>query len=186
MPCCANVQQTMYDLLVDQEPAFNDILSIVNGGATTSAAVTAETAYNEAVAALKTWVPGSPSQDAIEVLDDLQTAVSALPIPTTDQFLVNTLLGVIIGIIGAVEGASTAPATPTPVASAEAISQEEVQADHERATMVTYTTRIQQLVPFYHLKKRALWLPERSPKAQARECWKMACTLSNRPDFIRE
>ena len=173
---CKNAQQTAYDVLVAVEPELKSILTIA-GVVNTPQAVTALAAYDQAVTDLKNWVPGTPSQDVIEVLTDVQLAVSALTpmIPATDALLINAVLAAVVTVIGLVTGNSPAPA---PAALVDGVTPEDMQSDHERTTMAVYTQRAQSLVPFYKIKTRATWLPERRPDAQAKACWNKACDLT--------
>ncbi len=176
---CQNATKTAYAVLSGIEPQIKAILTI-EGIANTPQATTALAAYDQALADLNAWTQGTPAQDVIQVLDDLEVAVQALPIPTAYQLLVSTILAGIVTVIGIVTGNSPAP----PVASIQGIDLAAVQQDHERATMARYSVRAQDLVPFYRIKTRATWLPEREPATQQKHCWNKACALSSTPQWV--
>lgn len=178
---CQNATKTAYAVLAGVEPELKSILTI-EGVANTPQATAALTAYDQALADLKNWTPGTPSQDLIQVLNDLQIAIPALPIPPQYQLLSSAILAAVVTVIGIVTGNS--PAQPVAVAAGEAApDMAEVQADHERATMAEFTVRAQSLVPFYKIRTRATFLPGRTPTEQQKACWNKACDLSNAPQF---
>jgi len=178
---CKNAQKTAYDLLLAEEPTIKNILTL-EGVAGTPQAVLALSAYDQALTDLADWVPGTASQDVLEALADVQTAIPALPIPVQYQLLGNTIVAAIITVIAVVTGNSpAASAEPLP----EGVDYEEAQQDNERATIAIYTPRAQALVPFYKLKTRATWLPERTPKAQYKACWNKAVQISAAPDAFK-
>ena len=182
---CQNAQSTAYAILSAEEPEIKSILTI-EGVANTPQATTALQAYDLALADLKNWTPGTVSQETIEVLTDLQTAITALTplVPPTYALLINAVLAAIITVLGIVSGNSPAPAVTASVVPA-GVTAAEVQADHERATMTTYAARAQSLVPFYKIKTRGTWLPERSPVAQNKACWNKAVEITGAPESFK-
>src|ERR1700761_3827466 len=145
---CQNATKTVASILEAEEPNLKEILAI-EGVSGTAAATTALNQFNQAITDLQNWTPGSPAQEAIEVLTDTEAAVTALGplIPPADSILINTVLAGIVLAIGLVEGNSPAPVVEAHAAVAsttEAVPQpsvEEVQKDHERATLATYAVK---------------------------------------------
>ena len=176
---CQNANKTAASVLAGIEPEIKSILSI-EGVANTKQATTALAAYDQAVTDLNAWQPGTIAQDLIQVLDDLQVAIQALPIPPAYQLLSSAILAGVVTVIGIVTGNSPAPALGS---LPEGVDAATVQADHERAVMATYAVRAQDLVPWYRIKTRATWLPERRPAVQQRECWNKGCDLTGTPQF---
>jgi hypothetical protein len=176
---CQNIEKTVLNLMVAEEPEVKAILSIA-GVVDTPAATAALNAYNEAITDLETWTPGTASQEAIELIEDAETAFDALPIPTTDKVLVDAVIAVFITAIGLISGNT---AVPTPTTLPEGVTAADVQVNHQQATMTTYFARAQARVPFYRIKTRATWLPERTVGAQAKACWNKACDLADAPGF---
>lgn len=175
---CQNAEKTVYEVLAAEEPTIKSILTL-EGVANTPAATNALAAYDLALTNLQSWVPGSPSQDAIEVLDDAQTALADLGplIPQPYGILLQAVLAGIVLAIGMVTGNSPAPATVPP----QGVSAKEVQQNHEHDTLVNYSAQAQALVPFYKIQTRATWLPERHPAAQYNACWNKAVEISGAP-----
>jgi hypothetical protein len=180
---CQNAEKTVYEVLAAEEPTIKSILTL-EGVADTPAATNALTAYDQALADLQSWVPGSPSQDAIEVLDDAQEAITALGplVPQPYGILLQTALAGIVLAIGMVTGNSPAP---TPASLPDGVTADQVQQDHERDTMATYSVSAQALVPFYKIQTRGTWLPERHPAEQYKACWNKAVELSGAPTSFK-
>ena len=180
---CTNAAETAYNLLLAEEPTIKAILTL-EGVAGTTQAIAALAAYNSALTLLQSWVPGTTSQNIIQVLSDLQVIITALPIPPLYQLITDAVLAGIITVMGLVTGNSPAPA-PVPAALPEGVTALMVQQDHERATMAEYSIKAQALVPFYKIQTRATWLPERHPDAQYRACVNKAVEVSGAPASFR-
>lgn len=159
---CKNAQATALDLLAAVEPTLIS-LGNATGIENSPAFQQALTAYNNTVAAIKNWTPGTASQEAIEVINDLETEVQALPIPEGDIVLLNIVLAgisTVIGVIGA-----NSPAPPAPSGTVATAAPEVTQALHAHAVIEATTSKVQKLVPGF---KRSIW---HSASNQYKKAW---------------
>ena len=108
---CKNVANTTYDIIDTVVlPEVTSILQIEGISATASPIM----GYiGNALEALKNWKQGTPSQDAIEALTDLQNSLQLLPVSATVKIMVNTTIATVISVIHLVTGNSPAPTTAT-------------------------------------------------------------------------
>jgi hypothetical protein len=134
---CKAAQATLADLMSAIEPTLVNLLTVL-GIADTPNGQAAITAYNAALAAVQTWVPGTDAQDVIQVINAFTDVFNTLPIPADAKSLADVISAGIVVVISVLTGNS--PAAPTPDA------QKKVQADAiEKVTI---------LVPGY---KESLW-----------------------------
>jgi hypothetical protein len=146
---CSNPRATLANLMAAIEPT---IIALGNqAGLTNNPLFQAVlTAYNAALTAIQNWTPGTPAQDAIQVINDLLTALNALPVPAGLLTLVNIIAAGVETLIAVLAGNSPAPPAP---AGADA-SSEETQALYQAQVVAEAEAKVQKLVPGF---KRSIW-----------------------------
>jgi hypothetical protein len=147
---CTNATKTAANLMLAIEPTLTSFLNLLGVG-NTPAGLAAIAAFDTAQKAVAAWVPGSTSQDVIQVLDAFETVFSALPVPAEAKTLADLIIAGVVTVIGVITGNSPAPVAAPADATA---SDEEVQAGHAIATAKATEARVQTLVPGF---KRLIW-----------------------------
>lgn len=175
---CTNAVKTAANLLTAIEPTIKNLLTETNL-INTPDAVAALKAYDAALAAVEAWTPGTPAQEVLEVLSDLQTGLGALPIPTTYTALLNIIFAGIETVIGVLTANSPAPVAPTPPATEALVPHEDTQAMHQAAVIADTTAKVQALVPNF---KRSIW---HSPESQYIKTWNQAVEDGNFPATLK-
>lgn len=74
------------------------------------------TAFTNAVAAVKAWVPGTSAQDVVQVLQDLSIAVSGFasvtPLTAVEAAALQLVLGTVVNIIELIDPSAVPPTVP--------------------------------------------------------------------------
>jgi hypothetical protein len=134
---CKNAQATAYALFSAAEPEFDGLLTLV-GVATTPAGQAAETAYDNALADLKNWTPGTTDTEIIELIGDVNTEFQALPLPQDAKTLAGLITGAITAVLGILNANTTAPAAVT----AAPELAEHIQTLHAHAVATDTETKV--------------------------------------------
>lgn len=104
-----NDQQTIATLLAEMQTALTALETEL--GKVLPPTVLA--AFNAAIGAVKSWVPGTPAQDVVQVLQDLSTAIAAFagitPLTGVEAAAVQIVLGTVINIIDLIDPAAVPP-----------------------------------------------------------------------------
>jgi len=170
---CTNAVKTAASLLEAIEPTIVSLLTetkLIN----TPEAQTLMTEYQNVLTAIQNWTPGTPAQEALELLGIFQTAVNALPIPSEYLTLFNIILAGIETVIGVLTANSPAPAP----AVATFAAPEEAQALHQANVIAATAAKIQALVPSF---TRSIW---HTAAAQYKNAWNSAVDHGNFPDTL--
>lgn len=179
---CKNATKSAGQLMAAIEPTFVSLLN-ATGQSSTPNGIAAKNAYDAALTAVQNWVPGSKTQDVLQVVVDFQTALSGLPIPPNAQVFANIILAGLETVLAIISANSPAPATAaagpqaTPVAHMSmlrAASSEEVQAMHQASVIETTTAKVNTLVPGF---QRSIY---HSPESQYKAAWNK--TVVEHPD----
>lgn len=157
---CTNATKTAADLLAAEKSSLTNLLTVA-GVANTPAAQVIMTEYSNVETALQSWTGGSPAQEILQILGDIQTGIEALRIPATYLTFVNIAIAGIEAVIGVITANSPAPAPSSSVA----VVPEEHQALHAADAIATTTAKVQALVPAF---KRSKW---HSAASQYRKTW---------------
>jgi hypothetical protein len=169
---CQNAQKTIINLMSEIEPSIVDLGNEFNLS-NTPAFQTVISEYNVALTAVENWTSGSVAQEVIEAINDVGTAVQALPIPATAKTLVSIILAGLATVIGVLSANSP---NPTPAPADSDASPEELQAAYHDQVLKTTTTKVQQLVPGF---KRSIW---HSAATQYKNTWNAAVKTGKFPD----
>jgi hypothetical protein len=176
---CVDARKTAASLMGAIKPTLTSLLTLAGISTTTPPGSLALTAYTDAETDLQNWVPGSKSDEVLELLADFQTAFSALPLPPTVEALTNIILAGIETVIGVVTANSPAPTAP-PVANVEGLmGAEDIQAVHAASVAADTTAKVHKLVPGF---KRSIF---HSPDHQYRGAWNGAITEGHFPDSAK-
>jgi hypothetical protein len=172
---CQNAQKTLVNLMAAIEPS---IIALGNqvGISSNPLFKNVITAYNAALTVIENWKSGTVAQDVIQVLNDLQSAVSLLPIPTNLQMLLDLILGGVATVIAVVTANSPAP-TPIPTLAGDA-TVEETQAMHQAQVIAELTAKLQTLAPNF---KRSIF---HSAATQYKNAWNDAVKSNKLPTTL--
>jgi hypothetical protein len=170
---CVNAQKTIINLMAEIEPS---IIAIGNetGIANNPAFQTVISEYNAALTAVENWKSGTPAQDAIQIITDLQTGLQALQslIPSNILTLLNIILAGVATVIAVLSANSPAP---TPIVTGGDATPEETQAQWQAQVIADVTAKVLKLVPGY---KRSIW---HSAATQYKNTWNGAVKTGKFP-----
>lgn len=108
---CTNAEKTIDNLLIAEEPTVKILLTDANLINTPTGTVVINE-YSAILTALAGWTPGTPAQEVIEVINDFQAGLDALPIPETFLVLENVIEAGVVTAIGLLTANSPAPQAP--------------------------------------------------------------------------
>lgn len=107
---CRNAEATALALLQAEEPTLVAFLNL-EGQSSTTAGLAVIAAYNSAITALQNWTPGSPAQEVLQVINDLNQSFAALVqtmnLPPEDATLAGLIAAAITSVIAIIEANST-------------------------------------------------------------------------------
>jgi hypothetical protein len=149
---CQNAVKNVAALLAAEEPSIKSLLA-ATGQTSTPLGLSIIASYNAALTALQSWVPGTPAQDALQAVTDLQIAFNGLSplLPANLVLFANIVLGGIEAVIGILVGNSPAPAPVVDPGQPAIVPHENTQAAHEAATAIDTATKVQALVPGFKM-----------------------------------
>ena len=171
---CSNPRATLANLMGAIEPT---IVSVGNEAGLTNNPLFQDvlTTYNAALTAIQNWTPGTPSQDAIQVINDLLTALNALPVPAELKTLANIIGAGAETLIAVLAGNSPAP----PVAALGADGDPaDAQALYQAQVVAEAEAKVQTLVPGF---KRSIW---HSAATQYKGEWNKAVKAAGVPSSM--
>jgi len=171
---CQNAQGTAVSLLTAIEPTIKNLLT-VTGVINTDEGNQIITYYDAALAAVKNWQNGTPAQNAIQAINDLQEALPLLPIPALYQALLSVILAGITTVLGVLSANSPAPLSTDPADGIPTAEPHEIQAAHQAKIAVDTTAEVEKLVPGF---KRSIF---HSPASQYQKAWDSAVDQASIP-----
>jgi hypothetical protein len=175
---CPNPKQTAINLI----SAVEETLVSLGNEAGVSNNPIFETAINEmtvTVTAIQNWTPGNVGQDAVQVINVLESAVTTLSqtVPSLAPYVneINLILAGIAAVVGVITANSAAPA-PTETTTA---TPEESKAMFQAHVVADTSAKVQALVPGF---KRSIW---HTPESQYKKAWNEAVDADKLPDTLK-
>jgi hypothetical protein len=171
---CTNPQKTLIDLMAEIEPS---LVSLGTEAGISSSPLFQDVIkeYNASLEAIQNWTSGTPAQDAIEVINDFEDGVQALPIPDMDKNLINVILAAVATVIAVLSANSP---TPEPIPAGADATSEETQAQYQADVIEAASAEVKQLVPGF---KRSKW---HSPASQYKSTWNSAIKAGGFPNAM--
>jgi hypothetical protein len=118
---CKSVVATLGNVMAAIEPTLVSV-ETATGIINTAAGQDSIAAYKAALAAVEAWVPGTTSQDVVQVIGAFTQVFDVLPFPPEVELLVNTISAGIVVVINILAANSPAPAGTVAAAHQEAVA----------------------------------------------------------------
>jgi hypothetical protein len=166
---CKNAQKTIPAFLAVAQTAVVNLLT-QSGTINTAEGQQIVKDFATVEGDIASWTPGSPAQDAVQVLNDIAAALPLIPLPPLYETIASVALGLVVAAIGLFSGnGAVTDETGAVVASP---TKEQIQA-HALHTMAETSAKIKTIVPDadFSVKRAALLLPGHEPADQAKKFW---------------
>src|SRR5271165_4034424 len=105
---CKNAVATAGSVMKAIEPTLLNFLTAI-GVLNAATGQTVKLAFDTALGAVESWVPGTPVQDVIQAVNDFDTVFNALPFPIEYKVLANVITAGITAVLGIIQANSPAP-----------------------------------------------------------------------------